>query len=102
MAALESLELMGGGTSVPPVQRLAGSHKVPEVSAAARKTLGTLQARRSRELQSGTLLRPTVSPTGPDSELLRPTFPSGELDPGALLRPSESAPPQENTARLSE
>lgn len=88
VAVLKALEQIGDERALVPVERLAMQTKYPQVQQAAQECLPYLQTRAQEKERVLTLLRPSDSPTAPET-LLRPTSAATDDAQEQLLRPTE-------------
>jgi hypothetical protein len=90
LGTLRALRAVGDSRALDAVGRLL--HRIPagwqnsEMATEAQLTFEVLMARRKREMDAASLLRPTDSPLAPENELLRPYVQSGDHPAENLLR----------------
>ncbi len=85
---LDALKVVGTGSAVPFVEKLAHSGRTMKLRDTAAEVLTVLRDRQRRENDSERLLRSTNSPTDSSGMLLRPARDTSEGDSQQLLRAS--------------
>jgi hypothetical protein len=96
MAALTALRIVGDGSAVQPVSRLARRAKDPAIRAAAEDLVPILLERQRNEMAQSVLLRPSSAPSASPEELLRPAASGSDTSPDELLRASAGETPTED------
>jgi len=88
LAIVRSLEWVGTGQAVAPVQRLVKRGATAEIRSEAERILPCLLWRQQRETESTILLRAASRPSVGAEQLLRPAAAATDVAPEQLLRPS--------------
>jgi hypothetical protein len=94
--SLSALRMVGDGSAVQPVTRLARRATEPAIRAAAEELLPILLERQRNEMAPSVLLRPSSAPTAASEELLRAAVSGGDNRPDELLRASTHEIPAEH------
>jgi hypothetical protein len=91
--ALDALRVIGDGSAVQPVARLARRAADPAVRRTAEELLPILQERQKQAQAAAGLLRPAEALAAAPEELLRPAAGSADESPEELLRASDGEAP---------